>query len=88
MIYYLRKPSLRTKLLFKTCQGTLVCLKRSGGLHKIINEKAKNTETDTTLSEHLFFENSIDLLVLIGLDGYFKQVSPHSKELLAGKKKK
>ncbi len=47
----------------------------------------KKTEINITPSElKMFFDYSLDLLVLIGFDGYFKQVSPSFERILGWKK--
>ncbi len=47
----------------------------------------KKTEIDITTSElKMFFDYSLDMLVLIGFDGCFKQVSPSFERILGWKK--
>jgi PAS domain S-box-containing protein len=52
----------------------------------IENDKTK-TEIDITRSElEMFFDYSLDMLVLVGFDGCFKQVSPSFERILGWKK--
>ena len=47
----------------------------------------KKTEIDITTSElKMFFDYSLDMLILIGFDGCFKQVSPSFERILGWKK--
>jgi PAS domain S-box-containing protein len=57
-------------------------------LFAVTKETAKTAEFATTLSiGNLFFEYSLDLMVLVGLDGSFKQVSPSFERTLGWTKK-